>query len=75
MFGVFQVHALVQGLSLDEAFLDVTGSQELWGGALEIARRVSAASASSPASASVGVAPQQLVANIAHDENPTVWWW
>jgi DNA polymerase-4 len=69
VFGVFQEFTpLVQGLSLDEAFLDVTGSQELWGGALEIARRVKRRIRElTGLTASVGVAPNKLVAKIASD--------
>jgi DNA polymerase IV len=69
VFGVFrEVTPLVQGLSLDEAFLDVTASQELAGGAVVIARRVkSRIRELSGLTASVGVAPNKLVAKIASD--------
>jgi DNA polymerase IV len=69
VFGVFhQVTPLTQGLSLDEAFLDVTASQELAGGALEIARRVKRRIRElTGLTASVGVAPNKLVAKIASD--------
>src|SRR5262249_57139158 len=41
VFGVFhEVTPLVQGLSLDEAFLDVTASQHLEGGAVAIPRHI-----------------------------------
>src|SRR5215467_13170933 len=43
VFGVFhEVTPLVQGLSLDEAFLDVTASQDHLGAAPEIARLIKA---------------------------------
>ena len=69
VFGVFQEFTpLVQGLSLDEAFLDVTGSQQLWGGALEIALRVKRRIRElTRLTASVGVAPNKLVAKIASE--------
>ncbi|MGB6604088.1 MAG: DNA polymerase IV [Steroidobacteraceae bacterium] len=69
VFGVFhEITPLVQGLSLDEAFLDVTASQELLGGAVGIARRVkSRIRELTGLTASVGVAPNKLVAKIASD--------
>src|SRR6201987_314511 len=43
VFSVFhEITPLVQGLSLDEAFLDVTQSLELFGGSVAIARRIKA---------------------------------
>ena len=69
VFGVFhEVTPLVQGLSLDEAFLDVTASQHLPGGVVEIARGVKRRIAAlTGLTASVGVAPNKLVAKIASD--------
>ena len=58
----------MQGLSLDEAFLDVTASLQLLGDALEIARRIKRRiRALTGLTASVGVAPNKLVAKIASD--------
>jgi DNA polymerase-4 len=61
---------LVEGLSLDEAFLDVTASHRLLGDAAaigaEIRRRIRVTTA---LTASVGVAPNKLLAKIASDLN------
>jgi DNA polymerase IV len=61
---------LVEGLSLDEAFLDVTASRQLLGGAeaigLEIRRRIAAQTG---LTASVGIASNKLLAKIASDLN------
>ncbi len=69
VFAVFhEVTPLVQGLSLDEAFLDVTASQDLLGSALTIARRIkSRIRELTGLTASVGVAPNKLIAKIASD--------
>jgi DNA polymerase-4 len=69
VFQVFrEVTPLVQGLSLDEAFLDVTASQEAQGSAVDIARGIKRRiRAATGLSASVGVAPNKLVAKIASD--------
>jgi DNA polymerase-4 len=69
IFEVFhEFTPLVQGLSLDEAFLDVTASIELLGPpeqiAAEIKRRIRERTG---LTASVGVAPNKLVAKIASD--------
>ena len=69
IFAVFhEVTPLVQGLSLDEAFLDVTASQELFGDAVAIGRRIKARIREiTGLTASVGVAANKLVAKIASD--------
>src|SRR5262245_60098249 len=69
VFGVFhEFTPLVQGLSLDEAFLDVTHSQAALGSgesiAIAIKQRILARTG---LTASVGVAPNKLVAKIASD--------
>ena len=69
VFGVFhEVTPLVQGLSLDEAFLDITASQDLFGDGVAIARRIKARIHEiTGLTASVGVATNKLVAKIASD--------
>ena len=58
----------VEGLSLDEAFLDVTASLTLFGDEVGIAQQIkSRIRAQTALTASVGVAPNKLVAKIASD--------
>jgi DNA polymerase-4 len=71
VFAIFREFTpLVEGLSLDEAFLDVTASRQLLGepeaiGA-EIRRRIARQTG---LTASVGIAPNKLLAKIASDLN------
>jgi len=59
---------LVEPLSLDEAFLDVTGSQGLFGSAVEIGRAIkNEIRTAVDLVASVGVAPNKFLAKIASD--------
>jgi DNA polymerase IV len=59
---------LVEPLSLDEAFLDVTGSQALFGSAVEIGRAIQQEIRQRlRLVASVGVAPNKFLAKIASD--------
>ncbi|MEM9587582.1 MAG: DNA polymerase IV, partial [Planctomycetota bacterium] len=59
---------LVQPLSLDEAFLDVSGSERLFGDAASIGDQIKAAiDRELQLTASVGVAPLKFVAKIASD--------
>jgi DNA polymerase IV len=69
IFGIFrQFTPIVEGLSLDEAFLDVTDSRALLGDAVAIARAIKERiQRSTQLTASVGVAPNKLVAKIASD--------
>jgi DNA polymerase IV len=69
VFAVFHEYTpVVEGLSLDEAFLDVTASLALKGDAVSIARGIKEKiRANTQLGASVGVAPNKLVAKIASD--------
>ena len=69
IFAVFgEFTPLVQGLSLDEAFLDVTAGQRALGSAEQVAREIKRRiHARTGLTASVGVAPNKLVAKIASD--------
>jgi DNA polymerase-4 len=69
VFGIFRdITPLVEGLSLDEAFLDVTDSVSLFGSEEHIAATVKRSIRSQTGlTASVGVAPNKLVAKIASD--------
>ena len=59
---------LVEPLSLDEAFLDVTASEKLFGPAADIGRRIQREIADElKLCASVGVAPSKFVAKVASD--------
>ena len=69
VFEVFRRYTpLVEGLSVDEAFLDVTGSRALFGDGPEIARRIKQdVSSEIGLTGSAGVAPNKFVAKIASD--------
>ncbi|MBI3250058.1 MAG: DNA polymerase IV [Deltaproteobacteria bacterium] len=59
---------LVEPISLDEAFLDVTASEQLFGTARAIAERIKARiHAETQLTASAGIAPNKFVAKIASD--------
>lgn len=61
---------LIEPLALDEAFLDITGSQSLFGPAPEIGRRLKTAILEETGlTVSVGVAPNKFLAKIASDIN------
>ena len=67
--GIFQTYTpLVEPLSLDEAFLDVTASRALFGAAIEIAQTIKQRiKLELDLTASVGVAPNKFLAKLASD--------
>src|SRR5512136_642312 len=67
--GIFErFTSLVEPLLLDEAFLDVTGSEHLFGSATEIGRKIKQTIREEVRLvASVGVAPNKFLAKIASD--------
>ena len=69
VFAIFRgITPLVEGLSLDEAFLDVTASVALFGSPVEIAQSIKQEiQETTELTASVGVAKNKLVAKIASD--------
>ena len=59
---------LVEPLSIDEAFLDVTGSARLFGSAIEIAKKIKQmVVVKTGLTISAGVAPSKFVAKVASD--------
>lgn len=71
IFEIFRRYTpLVEGLSVDEAFLDVTASQSLFGDGEAIAKRIRADIENEiELTASAGVAQSKFVAKIASDMN------
>ena len=69
VFAIFRRYSpLVEGLSLDEAFLDLTGTARLLGDAVSAAERLRAEVRHETAlTVSVGIAPVKMVAKIASD--------
>ncbi len=64
----FRFTPLVEPLSLDEAFLDATGSETLFGGSVEIGRQIKTVIRDElQLIASVGAAPNKFLAKIASD--------
>lgn len=71
VFAIFRAYTpVVEGLSLDEAYLDITASERLFGGAMTIAQGLrERIRAETELTASVGIAPNKLLAKIASDLN------
>ncbi len=71
MFAILESFTpLVQPVSIDEAFLDVTGSERLFGSAEDIARRIRRrVKEELNLTVSVGVAPNRFLAKLASDMN------
>jgi DNA polymerase-4 len=69
IFAIFRRFTpLVEGLSLDEAFLDLSGTERLLGPPAEVGRRLRAeVRAETGLAVSVGIAPIKMVAKIASD--------
>jgi DNA polymerase-4 len=69
VFAIFRDYTdLVEGLSIDEAFLDVTGSQRLFGPAEEIGREIKRRVREELGlTCSVGLAPNKFLAKVASD--------
>ncbi|MEM9575306.1 MAG: DNA polymerase IV, partial [Pseudomonadota bacterium] len=64
----FRFTSLVEPLALDEAFLDVTGSEKLFGDGKTIAKAIKAAIEDElQLTASAGVAPNKFLAKLASD--------
>ncbi len=58
----------VEGLSLDEAFLDLAGTEQLWGPPARVGEKLRrAVRAETGLAVSVGIAPVKMVAKIASD--------
>lgn len=71
VFAIFEAFTpRIQGLSIDEAFLDVSGSHYLFGSGVEIAGAIRRRIQSElHLTASVGVAPNKFLAKLASDMN------
>ena len=70
-FDVFSRYSpFVEGVSIDEAFLDITGTAHLFGGMKPLAEKLRAdIKAACGVTCSVGLAPNRLLAKIASEQN------
>ena len=70
-FDVFSRYSpFVEGVSIDEAFLDITGTVHLFGGMKPLAEQLRAdIKAACGVTCSVGLAPNRLLAKIASEQN------
>ncbi len=71
VFAIFERFTpLIEALSIDEAFLDVTGSQKLFGSGVDIGNKIrQTIKEELQLTASVGVAPNKFLAKLASDMN------
>jgi len=69
VFEIFHIFTpMVEPLSIDEAFLDVTGSARLFGSPVEIAKKIKQAVVEKTGlTISAGVAPSKFIAKVASD--------
>ena len=70
-FAVFSRYSpFVEGVSVDEAFLDITGTSHLFGGMVGLAKKLREdIKATCGVTCSVGLAPNRLLAKIASEQN------
>ena len=70
-FEIFSRYSpFVEGVSVDEAFLDITGTAHLFGGMVNLAESLRAdIKAACGVTCSVGLAPNRLLAKIASEQN------
>ena len=71
IFEIFhEFSPLVEGLSIDEAFLDISSVQRLFGSPNDIAKKIQARIlAKAGVTCSIGIAPNKFLAKLASEEN------
>jgi DNA polymerase IV len=61
---------VMEQVSIDEAYLDITGTEKLWGTAFEVAEKIrSAVRIETGCTVSIGIAPNKFLAKTASDLN------